>query len=70
MTTLSDAANAALTSLTEGGLIEEYQIDKNGRRVKRGSVVDQVEAAMKLQAIANRQAKGTLMQVGVFTNDR
>lgn len=70
MSDLQTAATQALNAIAEGGLIESYDINKNGRSVTRGSVVDQVDAAIKLQALANRQANGNLFQIGVFTGDR
>jgi hypothetical protein len=60
MTDYSDAASNALDALTDAseGMVEEYEIRSNGRRVKRGRVKDQVEAAVLLQALAARQSGG------------
>ena len=50
----SENANDALTSAAEG-LIEEYEIRSNGRRVKRGRVEDQVKSAAILEGLAARR---------------
>lgn len=58
---LSAAAASALDALdasTEGGFVEEYEITRNGKRVRRGSPESQVKAALLLNAIAARQSGG------------
>lgn len=47
-------ANEALTSSSDG-LIEEYEIRKDGRRVKRGKASDQITAAALLEGLAARR---------------
>lgn len=54
------AANAldALDASTEGGFVEEYEVTRQGKRVKRGTAKAQVEAAILLNALAARQSGG------------
>ncbi|HSG73529.1 MAG TPA: hypothetical protein VLA12_24165 [Planctomycetaceae bacterium] len=66
---ISSAATEALAALASGGPVEEYEIGRGKRRVKRGNPVDQVDAALKLSAIANRQSGG-LYQKAVLGSDR
>ena len=72
---MSDLATAAtnivgaLVESTGGGFVEEYEVRRGGRRVKRGSPVEQVDAALKLQAIAARQSSGLFGKVKL-RNDR
>ena len=72
MTDYSDAADNAADALTNAadGLIEEYEIRTTGRRVKRGSVVEQVKAAALLQGLSTRQAAGAICRLGKFSNPR
>lgn len=60
MADYSEAADNALNALTTSsdGLIEEYEIRKDGRRVKRGKLSDQMELINKMQGMAARQSKG------------
>ena len=60
MTDYSDAAESAADALSNAaeGLVEEYEIRTNGRRVKRGRAKDQIEAALLLEALAARRASG------------
>lgn len=61
MSDLSSLASNALTGLTDaasGGLVEEYQVGKGTKRVRRGTIRDQVDAVLKLQKHANRAANG------------
>lgn len=73
MSNLSTAAASALTAIAnsaDGGMVEEYEIRPNGaRRVKRGNPLQQVDAVLKLNAIANRQSNG-LFQLGKLRTDR
>ncbi len=58
---LSTAAESALTSLessADGGMVEEYEVTRHGKRVKRGSAKSQIEAAVMLNALASRQSSG------------
>jgi hypothetical protein len=65
------AANAedALTNASEG-MIEEYEIRTNGRRVKRGKQTEQVAAALLLEAIAARRAGRGICTLGKFKTPR
>jgi hypothetical protein len=60
MTDYSTAAANAADALNDAadGLVEEYEIRTNGRRVKRGRVQDQVQAAALLEGLAARRASG------------
>lgn len=72
MSDLSTAAQSAIDSLaeaTDGGFVEEYQFGQGIRRVRRGNPVDQVNAALKLEAIAGRRASG-LFNLSKFRGDR
>lgn len=72
MATLSTIAQQVvdgLSSATEGGLVEEYQIGRGIRRVKRGPVVEQVKAMLMLDAIASRQSSG-LFRKAKLRSDR
>lgn len=53
----SEAAQDALANAAEG-FVEEYEITNRGRRVKRGRVADQVQAALLLEGIAARRSGG------------
>lgn len=68
---LSTAAEYALTALensTDGGFVEEYEITRHGKRVKRGSAKSQVEAALILNALSARQSGG-LCKLAKFRGD-
>lgn len=60
MTDYSTASSNAQDALENAadGLIEEYEIRSNGRRVKRGRAADQVKAALLLEGMAARRAGG------------
>lgn len=72
MTDYSDAAESAADALDNAseGLIEEYEIKANGRRVKRGRAIDQIKAAVLLQGLAHRQSSGAICNVGKFAKPR
>lgn len=60
MTDYSDAAANAADAIANSadGLIEEYEIRANGRRVKRGKAKDQLDAALLLEGLAARRSRG------------
>jgi hypothetical protein len=60
MADFSTAAGNAEDALIDAaeGLVEEYEIRTNGRRVRRGRVQDQVQAAVLLEGLAARRAGG------------
>lgn len=64
MADYSDASSNASDALTSAsdGLIEEYEIRSNGRRVRRGKAVDQLKAAVLLEGLAARRGGK-----GIFT---
>lgn len=64
--TASTNASDALADSSEG-LVEEYEIRTNGRRVKRGRLIDQVQAAAMLEGLAARRA-GSLFTVAKMKN--
>lgn len=72
MTDYSDAASNALSSLSDAtdGMVEEYEISNNGRRVRRGKLKDQLDAVMKLQALAARQSGGGIFRLAKPRNPR
>lgn len=63
------AANAALTDLLTGIPVEEYEVTKLGRRVRRGKPEEQVRAAILLDALAARSANG-IFRLAKFRNPR
>lgn len=65
----SSNANDALETAADG-LIEEYEIRSNGRRVKRGRVHDQVQSAAILEGLAVRRARGGIFNVAKVKNPR
>jgi hypothetical protein len=72
MSDLSTAAQSAINSLaaaTAGGFVEEYQVGNGIRRVRRGSPTDQVNAALKLEAVSARRSSG-LFNLSKFREDR
>ena len=69
MADFSTAATQALNALSAGALIEEYEVTDRGRRVKHGRPLEQVEAAIRLNALAAR-CTGGLFRVGKFRNPR
>lgn len=58
LTTAAASALEALETSADGGLVEEYEITRHGKRVKRGSAESQVKAAVLLNALAARQTGG------------
>lgn len=52
------SAQTALEAAIGGDLVEEYEIRKDGRRVKRGTVESQVKTAALLEGLVNRRANG------------
>jgi hypothetical protein len=71
MADYSNAASNAEDALTDAadGLVEEYEIRTNGRRVKRGRVPDQVKSAALLEGLAARRAGG-IFSVARMKNPR
>lgn len=67
--TASSNADDAIASSAEG-LVEEYEIRNNGRRVKRGRLTDQIDAATKLEGLAARRASGSISRLGKFRRPR
>ena len=61
--TASSAANSALNTSADGGMVEEYEIGPNRRRVKRGRAADQIAGALLLEGIAARRSAGGLFRV-------
>lgn len=57
MTDYSTAQTALNTAINED-LVEEYEIRKDGRRVKRGSVKSQIEASVMLEGLVARRSGG------------
>ena len=53
--TAASNATTALNNSTDGGFVEEYEVKDDGRRVRRGSLLDQVKAAAMLNALSNRK---------------
>lgn len=51
-----DGASDALTNAAEGGFVEEYQ--HRNLRVRRGRVVEQVQALATLDGLAARRSGG------------
>lgn len=66
--TASSNANDAINNASEG-LVEEYEVRTNGRRVKRGPLKDQIDAATRLEGLANRRSGG-MFRVGKFKDPR
>jgi len=67
--TASDNANDALENAADG-LIEEYEIRANGRRVKRGRVEDQVKSAALLEGLAARRGGVAICRLAKFKKPR
>jgi hypothetical protein len=57
--TASSNAGDALDSAAEG-FVEEYEIRSNGRRVKRGRLIEQIQAAALLEGLAARRSGSKL----------
>lgn len=61
MADLSDAAQSAIDAIASsasGGFVEEYRVGPQGRMVRRGKPIEQVDAALKLEAISARRTYG------------
>ena len=69
MADFSTAATNALNTLNDGSPVEEYEVTNRGRRVKRGRPLEQVEAAIRLNALAAR-CNGGLFRVAKFRSPR
>ena len=69
MADFSTAATQALNKLEEGAPVEEYEVTNRGRRVKHGRPIEQVNAAIRLSALAAR-CSGGLFRVAKFRNPR
>lgn len=69
MADFGTAATQALNKLEEGAPVEEYEVTNRGRRVKHGRPLEQVNAAIRLQALAAR-CTGGLFTVAKFRNPR
>lgn len=67
--TASANASESIESATEG-FVEEYEIRSNGRRVKRGSLVEQVKAASLLEGLATRRSRASIFNLARFKNPR
>lgn len=67
--TASSNAQDALSNAAEG-FVEEYEITNRGRRVKRGKVADQVQAALLLEGIAARRSAGSVFRLAKRKNPR
>lgn len=62
-------AQDALANAADG-FVEEYEITNRGRRVKRGRVADQVQAALLLEGIAARRSAGGIFRLAKRKNPR
>lgn len=56
--TAAAAAISALNASADGGLVEEYEVRRDGRRVRRGKARDQIEGALLMEALAARRSRG------------
>lgn len=65
--TANSNAQSALNNAADG-FVEEYEITNRGRRVKRGKVADQVQAALLLEGIATRRSSGSLFKLAKRKN--
>lgn len=63
MADYSTASDNAADALGNDGFVEEYEISANGRRVKRGSLKNQLETATLLEGLAARRAAGGLFKL-------
>lgn len=52
-------AQNALNSAISSDLVEEYEVGNGKRRVKRGSVTSQINAAARLEGLVARRSAGT-----------
>lgn len=57
--TASSNATDALDNAADG-MVEEYEIRTTGRRVKRGKLLEQVQAAAMLEGLAARRSGSKL----------
>ena len=67
--TAASAAESALDDASEG-LIEEYEIRTNGRRVKRGKLPEQVKMLALLEGFTTRRIAGGICRLAKFKNAR
>lgn len=67
--TASTNATDALNDAADG-LVEEYEIRTNGRRVKRGRIPDQIQATALLEGLAARRAGGGIFRLAKPKNPR
>jgi hypothetical protein len=72
MADYSAAASAASDAIADAaeGLIEEYEIRANGRRVKRGRIPDQIKAAALLEGLASRRGGRAICSLSKPANPR
>jgi hypothetical protein len=72
MADYSDAASNAADALDSAtdGMIEEYEIRKDGRRVRRGKATDQIQAALLLEALAARRGGKGICTLAKFKTPR
>lgn len=68
LSTAAENAVNALAASAEGGFVESYKI--GNREVVRGNPADQVDAALKLQAVAARRAGGGPFRLSKFREER
>tara|TARA_R110000803_G_scaffold34016_1_gene74440 strand:+ start:1447 stop:1656 length:210 start_codon:yes stop_codon:yes gene_type:complete len=54
------AASSGIESAIGNDLVEEYEIGNGKRRVKRGSIKDQIDASARLEGLVARRAGGML----------
>ena len=59
----SAAAAAALSDTASAGFPEEYDVRPNGKRVRRGNAINQIQAAVLLEAMADRRESGSPFRV-------
>jgi len=55
---MADLTTSARDAIASGELVEEYRVGPQGRMVRRGKITEQVDAAIKLEALASRRANG------------
>jgi len=56
-------AQTALDSAMANDLVEEYEIGNGKRKVKRGSVLTQVNALARLEGMASRRSSGSMLRL-------
>jgi len=52
------SAKTNLETAIGNGLVEEYEVSKDKRRVRRGSVASQIDALARLEGLAARRSGG------------